>query len=45
MINELGWQFKHADDIRILIDTLNNGKYFQGMEKIGFQNHHKGWKN
>lgn len=45
LVNELGWQVRHANDVRKLIDTLNNGKYFQGGEKTGLQNHYKRWKN
>ncbi|MDH6252455.1 hypothetical protein M2347_002182 [Chryseobacterium sp. H1D6B] len=45
LISELGWKTKHAADIRKLIDTLNNGKFFQGGEKTGLQNYYKRWKN
>lgn len=45
LVNELGWKVKHSNDIRKLIDTLNNGKYFVGGDKIGLQNHYKRWKN
>ena len=45
LIRELGWKTKHADDIRKLIDTLNNGKFFHGGEKTGLQNYYKRWKN
>lgn len=44
LINTLGWQVRHADEIRKLIDTLNSGKYFKGGEKIGLQIHYKRWK-
>lgn len=44
LINSLGWQVRHADDIRKLIDTLNNGKYFKGGEKTGLQVNYKRWK-
>lgn len=44
LVNELSWQTKHANDIRKLIDTLNNGKFFNGGEKTGLQNHYKRWK-
>lgn len=45
LIRELGWQTRHAEDIRKLIDTLNNGKFYQGGERTGLQNHYKRWKN
>lgn len=45
LINTLGWQVRHSDDIRKLIDTLNSGKYFKGGEKTGLQIHYKRWKN
>lgn len=45
LVNELGWEVKHSNDVRKLIDTLNNGKYFVGGDKIGLQNHYKRWKN
>lgn len=45
LINELFWQTKHSNDIRKLIDTLNNGKYFNGGDKTGLQNHYKRWKD
>ncbi|WP_394674601.1 hypothetical protein [uncultured Chryseobacterium sp.] len=45
LIRELGWQARHADDIRKLIDTLNNDKFYQGGERTGLQNHYKRWKN
>lgn len=45
LINTLGWQARHSDDIRKLIDTLNSGKYFKGGEKTGLQIHYKRWKN
>ena len=45
IINELGWQVRHADDIRKLIDTMNSGKFFKGGEKTGLQLHYKRWKN
>lgn len=44
LVNELSWQTKHANEIRKLIDTLNNGRYFNGGEKIGLQNHYKRWQ-
>lgn len=45
LINKLGWQVRHADDIRKLIDTLNSGKFFKGGEKTGLQLHYKRWIN
>jgi len=45
LINELGWQVKHANNIRKLIDTLNSGKYFKGGDKTGLQHHYKRWEN
>jgi hypothetical protein len=43
--NELDWDVRHSNDIRKLIDTLNNGKYFVGGDKTGLQNHYKRWRN
>lgn len=45
LVNELSWQTKHSNDIRKLIDTLNNGKHFMGGEKTGLQHHYKRWKD
>lgn len=45
LVTELGWQVRHSNDIRKLIDTLNSGKFFQGGDKTGLQNHYKRWKN
>lgn len=45
LIRELNWETRHASDIEKLIDTLNEGRYFQGGEKKGLQNHYKRWKN
>nr|WP_315246648.1 hypothetical protein [uncultured Flavobacterium sp.] len=45
LVNELGWEVRHSNDVRKLIDTLNSGKYFVGGDKIGLQNHYKRWKN
>lgn len=44
LIRELNWDTRHAKDVEKLIDTLNNGRYFQGGEKTGLQNHYKRWK-
>jgi len=44
LVNELQWDVRHANDIRKLIDTLKNGKYFVGGEKTGLQHHYKRWK-
>ncbi|TDS13065.1 hypothetical protein [Sphingobacterium paludis] len=44
LIRELNWDTDHAKDIEKLIDTLNNGKYFQGGRRTGLQNYYKRWK-
>ena len=44
LVRELNWSTSHAKDIENLIDTLNKGKYFQGGERKGLQNHYKRWK-
>lgn len=44
LIRELNWATRHAKDIEKLIDTLNDGKYFQGGERTGLQNYYKKWK-
>jgi hypothetical protein len=44
LVRELKWQTRHAKDVEKLIHTLNSGKYFQGGQKVGLQNHYKRWK-
>ena len=44
LINDLNWDVKHANEVRKLIDILNNGKYFMGGEKTGLQHYYKKWK-
>ncbi len=44
MVRELGWKADHARDIKKLIDTLNNGKYFKGGEKTYLKAHINRWK-
>ena len=44
LVSELGWDAKHADEVKALIDRLNEGRYFQGGDKTGLQNHYKRWK-
>ena len=45
LVRELKWDTRHAKDVEKLIDTLNEGKYFQGGEKTGLQNYYRRWKN
>ena len=45
LVNDLNWEVRHSNDVRKLIDTMNNGKYFVGGDKTGLQNHYKRWKN
>lgn len=44
MVRELGWDTEHAKDVKKLIDTLNDGKYFKGGDKTYLKNHIKRWK-
>jgi hypothetical protein len=44
LIRELHWNPRHAKDIEKLINTLNQGSFFKGGEKIGLQNYYKQWK-
>lgn len=44
LVRELGWDTDHAKDVEKLINTLNNGKYFQGGRRTGLQNYYKQWK-
>lgn len=43
MVRELGWNTDHAKDVRKLIDTLNDGRYFQGGDKTYLKKHIKRW--
>lgn len=45
LIRELHWTPRHAQDVKKLIDTLNQGKFFQGGEKVGLKEYYKKWKN
>lgn len=45
LILNLGWEYRFAKDVKKLIDTLNNGKYFQGGETKGLQYYYKRWEN
>lgn len=45
LITELDWEGKHADDVIKLINTLNEGRYFQGGEKTGLRQYIKNWKS
>ncbi len=44
MVRELGWDTDHAKDVKKLIDTLNDGRYFQGGEKTHLKSHINRWK-
>jgi len=44
LVRELGWETEFAKDIKKLINTLNNGKHFQGGRKTGLQYYYKQWK-
>lgn len=44
LVRELNWDTDHAKDIEKLINTLNNGKYFQVGRRTGLQNYYKQWK-
>jgi hypothetical protein len=44
LIRELNWEPSDAKDIEKLINTLNQGKFFQGGDKTGLQNYYKQWK-
>lgn len=44
LVTELGWTSAHANDVGNLISKLNEGRYFQGGDKTGLQNHYKRWK-
>lgn len=44
LVRELGWDTDHAKDVEKLINTLNNGKHFQGGRRTGLQNYYKQWK-
>ena len=45
LVTKLGWTSAHANDIGKLITILNEGRYFQGGDKTGLQNHYKRWKD
>lgn len=45
LITELGWQGKHVEEVIKLVNTLNEGRYFQGGEKNGLQQYIKNWKS
>lgn len=44
LVRELNWDTDHAKEIEKLINTLNNGKYFQGSRRTGLQRYYKQWK-
>ena len=44
LVRELNWETEHAKDVEKLINTLNNGKYFQGGSRKGLQYYYKQWK-
>ncbi|MFI8605161.1 hypothetical protein ACIGCP_11905 [Cellulophaga baltica] len=44
LVRELGWDSDNATDVKKLIDTLNNGKYFKGGDKTYLKNHIKSWE-
>ena len=44
LVKDLHWDTQDAEDIVKLIETLNDGKYFQGGEKKGLQVYYKRWK-
>jgi len=44
LVRDLNWDTDHAKEIEKLINTLNNGKYFQGGRRTGLQHYYKQWK-
>lgn len=44
LVRELGWMTEHAKEIEKLIDTLNNGKHFQGGYRTGLKDYYEKWK-
>ena len=44
LVSKLGWDTADAKEVEKLINTLNNGKFFQGGDKTGLQHHYKRWK-
>lgn len=44
LIRELNWDTDHAMDVEKLINTLNEGRHFQGGRRTGLQNYYKRWK-
>lgn len=44
LIRELNWKASHALEVKELIDTLNDGRYFQGGDKTGLKSHIKRWE-
>lgn len=44
LVNSLKWETRYAQEIKKLIDTLNEGRTFKGGAKTGLQNYYKHWK-
>lgn len=45
LVSKLGWESDGAKDVKKLVDTLNEGRYFRGGNTKGLQNYYKIWKN
>ena len=45
LVRELNWDTEDAKDVEKLINTLNNGKHFQGGQRTGLQHYYKQWKD
>ncbi len=44
LLRQLGRESEDANEIKKLITTLNEGRYFRGGEKAGLQNYYESWK-
>lgn len=44
LVNHLEWCAKHAQEVKRLIDILNDGRYFKGGDTKGLAARYKSWK-
>jgi hypothetical protein len=44
LVRDLGWEAEYANDVALLIMTLNSGRHFKGGKHTGLQYYYKSWK-
>jgi hypothetical protein len=45
LVNSLHWEARHAQDIKMLIERLNEGRTFRGGAKVGHNQIYKHWQD